>query len=67
MRLFEGQLGQNNNKGCFRDFFFVFVLNFNAIFRPCKAEVDMMLVFHHHSIMLTTMRTFCCVQQPPGF
>lgn len=53
-------LGENNKvTKDVSEIFFVFVLKCNAIFRLCKAEVDMMLVFHHHTIMLATLRTVC--------
>lgn len=33
----------------FQSCFLVFVLKCIAIFRPCKDEMDMMLVFHHRA------------------
>lgn len=54
------------------------MLNLNAIFTLCEAEVDTILLFHHNSIMLTTMTKLKTLEDleffwsldllpPPGF
>lgn len=45
------------SQGCF-SCVFAFVLKCIAIFRPRKDEVDMMLVFYHRGMMLTTTAEF---------